>query len=308
MSHRPPPECGTLDGVEDVASVELPDGRRIVVRHAGPDDAADLLALYGRLSNDDRWLRFFTVAAPSPSFVESWLSIAERGGLVLVAWAQGPGDERTLVAEAGYSLMADGDGELGITVDPAWRGWLGPWLLWVLLGEAAARGVLNLQAEVLLTNRRMLALMRHHHPAVVDRTQPDEVRLAISTTGGRPGWPAKHDQPRVLVEVGSGRWAGEAAVRAAGFDVRTCSGPHADGDCPVLQGGRCPLAADADAVVLLLPFDDPHTAALKVAHERSGVVLVVPDPATTPNEPTAILERLRRLLGLDAPARHHPAT
>ena len=39
------------------------------------------------------------------------------------------GDDRTLVGEAGYTLLSDGDGELAITVDPEWRGWLGSWLL-----------------------------------------------------------------------------------------------------------------------------------------------------------------------------------
>jgi hypothetical protein len=262
---------------ELVASLDLPGDRRIVVHHGRPDDAEALLALYQRLSVEDRRLRFFTAASPAPSFAKLWLTAAERGGVVLVAFAHDPDGTATLVAEAGYSLLDDGDGELGITVDPAWRGWLGPWLLWVLLGEAAAHGVLNLQADVLVTNRRMLALMRHHHAAIVDRTQPDEVRLAIGTSGDRAQWPANHHRPRILVETASGRWAGERAARDAGFDVRTCPGPRAEGDCPALRGERCPLAADADLVVLLLPPDAESTADLRAAHEHAGVTVVLPD-------------------------------
>lgn len=290
--------------IEPVEDVDLSDGRRLVVRHGRLEDADDLLALYRRLSDDDRRLRFFGIALPPPSFLEQWLTIADRGGVILVAFVEEDGRRPTLVAEAGYSLLGDGDGELGITVDPAWRGWIGPWLLGVLLREAAGRGVLNLQAIVQVSNRRMLSVLRHRHPAIVDCSAPDELTLVISTTGGTPGWPPCHDKPRILVEAAYGRWRGEDAARAGGFEVRTCRGPGASGECPLLAGRGCPLVAGADAVVMLLPPEAPYTGPLTAAHAASpDVVLVVPAPGSAgpseASEPIEVVADIRRALGLD---------
>lgn len=251
---QPPPGEGVID------SVTLPDGRRLFVREGRLADADELNALYHRLSNDDLYLRFFTAAAPAPSFFDHWLQIADEGGLVLVVFVEEQSGRTTLIAEAGYSRLDDGDGELGITVDPLWRGWLGPWLLAVLLREAAARGVPNIQAVVQLINRGMLTTLRRHGTAIVEQPEPSEIRLAISTSGHTPSWPTGHDKPRILVEAAYGHWAGEAAAREAGFEIRTCRGPGARGRCPVLEGDGCPLVEGADVVVSQLPEEEPTTA------------------------------------------------
>lgn len=286
-----------------VERAELPDGRSIIVRRGLPDDADELRTLYERLSEDDLWLRFFTAAAPPPSFFAQWLSSEARGGLVLVAFVEERSGRRTLVAEAGYSMQEDGDGELGITVDPLWRGWVGPWLLAVLLREAAACGVVNVQAVVQLANRRMLALLRHRGSAVVEHAQPSEIRVVVSTTGRTPGWPPTSGKPRILVEARSGRWAGEDAARAAGFDVRTCRGPNVVGSCPVLAGERCPLVEGADAVVVLLGPAEPTTATLLDAHaHRADLDVVVPAfgaaGADASAEPAEVIAGIRRAIGL----------
>ena len=51
---------------------------------------------------------------------------------------------------AGYALLANGNGELGITTAAAWRGWLGPYLLDLLVEVAHAEGVPNIEADVRL--------------------------------------------------------------------------------------------------------------------------------------------------------------
>jgi ribosomal protein S18 acetylase RimI-like enzyme len=257
--------AGSGDPVEHVDVVDekqLPDGRRLIVREGRVGDTDDLNALYRRLSGDDLWLRFFTAAAPAPTFFDHWLSIADEGGLVLVVLVEERSGRTTLVAEAGYSLLEDGDGELGITVDPSWRGWLGPWLLAVLLREAAARGVPNLQAVVQVSNRAMMSTLRRHGAAIVEQPEPNEIRLAIGTSGGTPGWPVSHDKPRILVEAAYGHWAGERAAREAGFEIRTCRGPGTDRQCPMLAGEGCPLVEGADVVVSQFPDEAPYTAAI----------------------------------------------
>lgn len=294
-----------------VATAELPDGRRVIVRHAEPDDLNGLVALYGRMSGDDRWLRFFTGGAPSAAFLRQWVSIADEGGLLLVAVLEGRDHRQLLIAEAGYSLQADGDGELGIAVDPAWRGWMGSWLLAVLAQQAHARGVPNLQAVVQMANRQMLALLRRHGPAVVDQPDYSEIRLVIPTSGAVPSWPIKGRKPRILIEASSGRWAGEQAARAAGFDLRTCRGPDSRSRCPLLHGEHCPLVDGADVLVVQLATDSETTQPLLDVHlaEREHVVLVPAPGAAGPEScetAAEVVQRIEQLLGM-APADPAPA-
>ncbi len=292
------------DGGASIETADLPDGRRLVVRRSTIDDREALTDLYRRLSPEDLFLRFFTAAAPSPTFIERWATIADQGGLLLVAFVVDPSGCTTLVAEAGYSSLPDGDGELGITVDPLWRGWVGPWLLAVLLREASRRGVPNLQAAVQISNRPMLSALRHHGSAVMEQDAFDEIRLVIGTSGATPTWPARAERrPRILVEAAAGRWPGEDAARAAGFEIRTCRGPSEHRACPMLSGGTCALVDDADVVIVQMPPAAAVARELIAAHgrhpERELIVPAFgspgPDGCETGEE---VVDRIRRTLGI----------
>jgi hypothetical protein len=76
----------------------------------------------------------------------------------------------------------------------------------------------------------------------------------------------------VLVEVAGRRWSGERAADAAGLATAMCAGPRARGEhgCPVLEGGRCPLADGADVIVVLLDPDDERSEALVRAHREQS--------------------------------------
>lgn len=292
------------DHVDWVVSVELPDGRWLRVRHACSADRDLLVALYRRLPPHDLWLRFFTAAAPSPSFLERWVNIADHGGLLLLAFVEERSGRTSLVGEAGYSLLADGDGELGITIDPAWRGWLGPWLLAVLLREAASHAIPNLQAVVSLENRPMLSTLRRRHPAVVEQDAFDEIRLVLSTSDTTPTWPVDGARPRILVEAMSGRWPGEDVAREAGFDVRTCRGPSESQSCPMLEGEACPLAEGADMIVVQLPPAAAVTRELIDAHRaHPGREVLVPAFGSPGPHGSATAEEvvagIRRKLGME---------
>ena len=193
---------------------------------------------------------------------------SERGGFGLIAAIEGPDNGSRIVGEATYELLPDGDGELGITVAEDARGWLGPYLLDALVEAAAARGVPNLEADVLVTNRRMLMMLRARGYAVIDHDQqPAIVRVVIGTTQRAPTWPGNHDRPRLLVEAPGGRWHAEEAARAAGFHVLTCPGPLLGwSHCRALDGEPCPLAVGADVIVDAVP----HEAGLSLldAHRR----------------------------------------
>jgi hypothetical protein len=300
--------------------LDLGDGRTLVVRPVGRGDTEGLGRLYAGLSIDDLHNRFFSVFHPDRAFLERMASVADRGGYGLVAVVHGrPGDapDGEVVAEAGYTPLANGNAELAITVSEPWRGWLGPFLLDALLEAAAAHGVPNLEADILVTNRPMLALARSRGVATMASDDWVSTRLVMGTAGRVPTWPRGHDRPRVLVEAPGGRWHAADAAREAGLQVLACSGPRRDRPrCPVLDGRPCPLAAGADAVVVSHPPDDPRWREVAAAHavQHPGVPVCVEPAAASPEAPlpagatvvagdaddtavVALVERLARRLG-----------
>jgi hypothetical protein len=294
----------------DGRTVSLADGRTLTVRAVEPADADGLCALYAGLDQQASYRRFFSTFRPDPEFFGEMATIADRGGFgVVAALADGTGAEE-LVAEASYTLLPGGDGELAITVAERWRGWLGPFLFDALLAEAAAQGVPNIQADILVTNSPMLALVRSRGYATLDHPDGAVLRVVIGTSGPTPTWSDPHERPRVLVEAPGGRWHAEEAARAAGLQVLVCPGPGAAGSrCPALRGQTCPLAADADAIVVSHARHDDRWLALPDAHahlhpgvpvcvelapsdEAEGGELVV--PRGDKSEVVAFVQRLAR--------------
>jgi RimJ/RimL family protein N-acetyltransferase len=253
---------------DDVEVVHLPEDHTLTIRPATHEDAPELMRMYRALSDEDRYRRFFSVSQPHEELMERFVASNEHGGLWLVAVA----DDGTIVGDVGYTLLANGDAELAITVTQHWRGWLGPFLLETIAERAAAHGIRNLRATILLDNRKMLRLAARRGCAIVDYPDASIVELTMSTDRGMPGWPPAHDRPRLLVEGCGGRWHGQDAARRAGWDVITCAGPGSSrvGPCPLLTGGRCPLVDDADEIVLAFPETDRRRAEIAGAHARHG--------------------------------------
>jgi GNAT superfamily N-acetyltransferase len=161
------------------AAMGLPDGRTLTVRAIRPADVEGLDMLFGRLGEEERYHRFFQLSCPSRRFLEQMTRAEDEGGYRLAAVA--PGSPESLAAEAGYAILPDGDGEFGLTVAPGWQGWrLGSRLLDALVAAAAARGVPNLQADILLDNRRMLALLSRRGYVTLGRDGFREARVAIA--------------------------------------------------------------------------------------------------------------------------------
>jgi hypothetical protein len=255
----------------DRREVPLGDGGAVVVRPARSSDVDGVAALFAGLELADRYRRFFSAYRPDRRFVESLVGTTPEQGVQLVAVvvpSRGDDDGR-IVAEAGYRLLPDGDGELGITVAADWRGWLGPFLLDALASAAAGRGVPNLEADVLLENRAMLALLHARGDALLSHDDASSVRVLISTAGDTPTWPPAAAPGRILVESPGHAWAGAAEARRRGLSVISCPGPTSRRRaCPALEGRPCPLAATADAIVVSRPPADDRWAALPAAHRR----------------------------------------
>jgi hypothetical protein len=279
------------------------------VRRLYAADAAGLMALFTSLNEDDLYRRFFSGHVPPETFVEKMARVEGRGGIGLVAVLDQPDGSSRIVGEASSNPLPTGNGELGITVAPDARGWLGPYLLDALIEEAQRRGVANIEADVLVTNRQMLTLLHHRGYAVMDESdRPVILRVTISTAGRVAGWSGVHDRPRVLVEAPGGHWRRAGRVRDAGFEVLVCPGPLRGWPaCPALRGEPCPLAAHADVIVDAVPGETG--TALLAAHRGLHPTLpvcveVTGDAAETTSgvptirsgaDETLVLELIQRL-------------
>jgi hypothetical protein len=186
-------------------------------------DASELRLLYDALDTDDRHLRFFSSYHPGPRFFADLTTVERPRGARFVAVLHAPPSEDRVVGEAGYGVLPDGNGELAMTIERGSRGWLGPYLLEAVAESAAASGVPNLEADVLTVDGPMLGLLRSRGSVVMEHDGWSVVRLLIGTGGRRPTWPASGDRLRVLVEG---------------------------------AGQPCPLAAEADVIVVSRPPDD----------------------------------------------------
>jgi hypothetical protein len=271
---------------------------------------ADLLDdLYRSLSATDLRRRFFTATHPSRHVVEKWAATGEGAGFGVIAVEH----QKVLraVAEAGYAVLDDGFGELAVTVAPDWRGWLGPYLIEVLVEHAAACGIPGLKAEVLADNTIMRRVLSHRGAVVTERGA-GTMQLMIGTTTRVLPWIGTDERPRTLIEVAGGHWAPVPAASAAGLTTRVCpgpGGPHGQ-RCPLLEGGSCPLASQADVIVMLLPRDDERTTRILEHHRttRPGVpIFVIEDadrsvpsgcvPLTETMGPTELVAEILSLIG-----------
>lgn len=257
-------------------------GSVLQVRIAQASDGPALLALYQRLSPDDLRKRFFSGFHPEQEFIDSWIDRSRQGGIVLVVAEPDHADEHgheRIVADAGYVPISSDVAELAITIDADHRGWLGPYLLDLLVEQARIDGIANLEAEVLSSNCSMIALLRARGCAFIPSDDPSLARLMIGTAGSTPVWPADAPHPRVLVEGSTGSWAGARAAAQAGVSVMVCPGPERGRThrCPLLADQRCPLLDEADAVVVALPVDAASTAEVLERHagDRSAQPLAV---------------------------------
>jgi ribosomal protein S18 acetylase RimI-like enzyme len=189
--------------------LSLPGGQTLTVRAITRADVEGLDTLFGGLCEEDQYHRFFHPYYPNHKFLEQMTRAEGEDGYRLVAVASGPRD--SLVAEAGYAILPDGDGEFTLTVAPGWqeRG-LGSRLLDILVAAATARGIPNLQADIMLDNARMLALLSRRGYLILDRYELREARVAIAAAQ-----PAQSDGGSKSV-TGKGQ-RGESA-RPAGRD------------------------------------------------------------------------------------------
>jgi GNAT superfamily N-acetyltransferase len=136
----------------------LADGRTARIRAVRPDDDGRVLGLYGRLSPDSMYLRFFSPLPPERARqVEHLTQVDHEAHVVIVAEV---GDE--LMAMARYDrLGSDRAAEVAFVVDDAEQGHgLGTLLLEHLAAIGRSHGIERFVATTLAQNWKMLAVFQ----------------------------------------------------------------------------------------------------------------------------------------------------
>jgi GNAT superfamily N-acetyltransferase len=135
----------------------LEDGTPVEFRPVRPDDEERFRRLFGRLSPDSLYQRFFTpVTRLQPSMLHRLLHVDYSDRMALLALVD---DE--VVGVGRYDRMPGSrEAEAALIVEDAWQGkGLGTRLLWRLSAAARERGIDAFVGSVLGENRRMMGLL-----------------------------------------------------------------------------------------------------------------------------------------------------
>jgi len=265
--------------------VALADGRQVLIRALGPQDAVALGDVYAALGHRDQRMRFSRSGLPAAEAHALAAAELGRARCGVIAFDPGAAPPRPVAAAV---CVPDGTGpaEVALAVLGSHQGArLGRALLSDLLAAACQAGLPVLRAVIRRDNAPALSLFRSLGCLLVERPGPDELVIEIATDGTMPGWPGGGTGLRVLVE--SRGWTERpdtAQLRAGGAEVRQCAGPdEARGrDCPLLEAGQCAAAEGADVIVLALPPGDACCTRLRAAHDKRWPGRIrprsVPDP------------------------------
>jgi acetyl coenzyme A synthetase (ADP forming)-like protein len=156
----PPAAAPNVPGTAWEADVALRDGTTVRVRAVREDDAAGVRAFYAGLSDEARWMRFFS-GGVNLDMVTRWSTRTDgihKFGLIALTGADGQ-----VVGHAGYQRTADDPSraEMALAVADAYQGrGLGTLLLGELAQVASTTGVTVFDAEVLPVNHRMIRVFR----------------------------------------------------------------------------------------------------------------------------------------------------
>ncbi|HEX6207272.1 MAG TPA: GNAT family N-acetyltransferase, partial [Actinomycetota bacterium] len=159
------------------ADVVLRDGSTVRIRPVRPEDREAILVFLKGLSDEARWLRFFSGFPDLDRAAESAAKVDyhDRFGLLALV-----GD--TVVGHSTY--LADGDrAEVGFAVADAYQGrGLGTIMLGQLAQAAAENDIHTFEAEVMPENRRMLEVFRDSGFPIETRTEPGLIKAEFPTS------------------------------------------------------------------------------------------------------------------------------
>ncbi|WP_270933446.1 GNAT family N-acetyltransferase [Falsiroseomonas oryzae] len=167
--------------VEEERRVALKDGAEVLIRPTRAGDAPAVQALFHRLSEEDRYTRFFArLRSLSQQEAERLCNVDHDTAVAFLA-VTGPREAEEAVASACYFLDPRSNlAEVAYMVAPAWQGrGLGAALQSRLQDYAQARGVRGFVAAILPRNARMKRLAATSAGRVTIEREEDEVRMTI---------------------------------------------------------------------------------------------------------------------------------
>ena len=149
--------------------VVLRDGSTVRIRVMRPTDEPGLLALLQSLSEESRWLRFYSSASGSALVTEAHREANLDHTFGLLAFS---GLDQRVVGHAFYAVIDEGRAEVAFTIANDFQG---RGLATILLGQlaevATANGINVFEAEVVAANHAMLNVFRASgFPIEVDAT------------------------------------------------------------------------------------------------------------------------------------------
>jgi acyl-CoA synthetase (NDP forming)/GNAT superfamily N-acetyltransferase len=175
--------------------IALRDGSTARVRPVSPADTAALRAFLGGLSENSRWLRFFSLGVN----LDKAAAMAAQGdrpegyGLIVTT-----GAEERVVAHAVFELERPDRAEVAFAVADEMQGrGLATVLIAHLAQVASARGVTTFTATVLPENRRMISVFRESGFPVEVHASPEGIELEFPTELGEDARRKFEDRDRV---------------------------------------------------------------------------------------------------------------
>ena len=158
---------------ESGVDVVLRDGSTVHVRPVKPTDLAALTAFYESLSDESRYLRFFSSARSLGHVVERLVNMEATGGFGLIALS---GTDQKIAGHASYIPIGSARAEVAFAIADNMQGvGLGTILLGQLAEVASASGIEEFMATVLPDNHRMVDVFRHSGFDVRTQSEPGQI-------------------------------------------------------------------------------------------------------------------------------------
>jgi len=159
-SDPPTPQPGEIPREFD-RQVVLKDGAHVWIRAIRPDDEPRLVDLYGRLSQNTAYQRFFTVMKRlPPDWAHFFANVDYRRRMAVVAEREHEGRVELIGVGRYEASDEEAAAEVAFVVQDGWQGrGLGAILLDDITRAGEARGIRRFRAYVLADNHRMLELL-----------------------------------------------------------------------------------------------------------------------------------------------------
>src|SRR3954471_906139 len=198
--------------------VALRDGSTAHVRPVVPSDEPALREFLGKLSDNSRWLRFFSLGVNLDKAARAGVAGDRPEGYGLIVTT---GAEARVVAHAVFELERADRAEVAFAVADEMQGrGLATVLIAHLAQVASARGVRTFTATVLPENRRMISVFRESGFPVEVHASPDGIELEFPTELGEDARRRFEDRDRVAAVAAVQRVLRPSSVAVVGGSRR----------------------------------------------------------------------------------------